>query len=115
MRNNMAECNCLDGAYESCDVCSPPLEKGWLARQMKQVTSDTKAVGGNWEPGSMIAHAHKQQSKIRKLQKQILENKKAAKLATTILKNHNFYSHSEAYKLLEGIYNDANKRKSNSR
>jgi hypothetical protein len=43
------------------------LEKGWLKRQIDEVQADTDAVGGSWEPGAMIGHAHRQQKAIATL------------------------------------------------
>ncbi len=66
-----AECNCLDGAYDSCDVCSPPMEKGWFEKQVKKAKADMKLIGGSVEPHSIYSHARKQQNKILRLQKEI--------------------------------------------
>jgi hypothetical protein len=65
----MPKCDCLDGAYDSCDICCPPSERGWMQRQFRQVKADTLAVGGSWEPHNMIAHAHKQKKEIAKLRR----------------------------------------------
>lgn len=55
------------------DHLTNELTPGWLKRQVDSSTRDTAAVGGSWEPGSIIAHCHKQQVEIANLREVLQE------------------------------------------
>ena len=57
----------------------------YLGRQIEKSEADTEAVGGSWEPSSMIAHCHRLKAENEKLREQI---KSAKYCLYFLLKQH---------------------------